>query len=38
MEDRTAHRDFVRKNERNRPLGKPRRTRTDNIKMILREI
>jgi hypothetical protein len=37
-EKRNAYRIFVRKPERKRPLGKPRRRWVDNIKIDLREI
>jgi hypothetical protein len=37
-EKRNAYRILVGKQERNRPLGRPRRTWVDNIKMDLREI
>jgi hypothetical protein len=35
---RNAYRIFVRKPERKRPLGRPRRRWVNNIKMDLREI
>jgi len=37
-ERRGAYRILVRKNEGNRPHGKPRRGREDNIKMDLQEV
>jgi hypothetical protein len=37
-EKRNAYRIFMGKPERKRPLGRPRRTWEDNIKMDLREI
>jgi hypothetical protein len=37
-EKRNAYRIFVGKPQRNRPLGRPRRSWMDNIKMDLREI
>jgi hypothetical protein len=37
-ERRGAYRDLVGKPEGRRPLGRPRRTREDNIKMDFREV
>jgi hypothetical protein len=37
-EDRGVHRVLVRKPERKRPLGRPRRRWEDNIKMDLQEV
>jgi hypothetical protein len=37
-ERRGVYRILVKENERNRPLGKPRRRREDNIKMDLQEV
>jgi hypothetical protein len=38
VEKRGAYRILVRKSEGKRPLGKPRRRWTDNIKMDLQEV
>jgi hypothetical protein len=38
MDKRNSYRTLVGKPERKRPLGRPRRTWVDNIKMYLREI
>jgi hypothetical protein len=37
-EERNAYRILMRKPERKRPLGRPRRRWVDNIKIYLREI
>jgi hypothetical protein len=37
-EDRVVHRALVRKPERKRPLGKPKRRWENNIKMDLQEV
>jgi hypothetical protein len=38
VEKRNAYRILMRKPERKRPLGRPRRRWMDNIKVVLREI